>query len=546
MLPSPWSRYAIAIVAGLLLAASFPNIGIAGLAWIAPALMLAAALGRGGWESFRIGYVAGLAHYLASLYWLLLIPVAWLPILGWLALSAYLALFPAMWVWVMSRWMTSSPAASATDDETRGPSVAILAAMVPQTWVRRILWALSGAALWVALEMVVARMFSGFPWNLLGASQYSILPLIQIASFTGVYGVSFLVAWVSLSLLSAAAAILRSPTLRSAWLPEIILPLLAVVAAFSFGFRQLAPTPGAERTVTAALIQPSIPQTMIWNPDANSERFRELLRLSELALAEPADLLIWPEAAIPNLMRYDQETFDAVTGIAQRHRVWMIVGADDAEPRSNAPPPDNVAYYNSSFLISPQGVLAEKYRKRSLVIFGEYVPLSRSLPFLRYLTPIQGGFTPGDGPVPFRLPDGVTATVLICFEDVFPHHSRHYVDEDTDFLVNLTNNGWFKESAAQWQHAASAIFRAVENGVPLVRCSNNGLTCLVDARGRLLEVFRDDRGTIYGPGFLRMEIPIATPADRSLTFYTRHGDVFGWACVGFAGLVVVLRSTRRR
>ena len=123
-----------------------------------------------------------------------------------------------------------------------------------------------------------------------------------------------------------------------------------------------------------------------------------------------------------------------------------------------------------------------RYIKRKLVIFGEYVPLADWLPFLKYLTPIQGGFTPGRRPVSFPLP-GLRAktSVLICFEDIFPHLVREHVDDDTDFLVNLTNNGWFGESAAQWQHAANAVFRAVENGLPLVRCANNGLTCWVDA-----------------------------------------------------------------
>ena len=98
---------------------------------------------------------------------------------------------------------------------------------------------------------------------------------------------------------------------------------------------------------------------------------------------------------------------------------------------------------------------------------------------------------------------------MICFEDIFPHLGREASDDDTDFLVNITNDGWFGEGAAQWQHAASAVFRAVENGLPLVRCSNNGLTCWVDAHGRLRQLFRDAHGTIYGPGYLTRANPLA-------------------------------------
>jgi apolipoprotein N-acyltransferase len=137
-------------------------------------------MGRSGWEAFRIGYVAGLAHYLVSLYWLLLIPYRWHgipfgPAAGWLALSAFIALYPATWVWLLSKVRSSKLDVGSS-----------MFAVLPKTWLQRILWSLSGAALWVALEMLVARLFTGFPWNLLGASQYQLLPLIQIVSVTGI------------------------------------------------------------------------------------------------------------------------------------------------------------------------------------------------------------------------------------------------------------------------------------------------------------------------------------------------------------------------
>jgi apolipoprotein N-acyltransferase len=170
---------------------------------------------------------------------------------------------------------------------------------------------------------------------------------------------------------------------------------------------------------------------------------------------------------------------------------------------------------------------------------------------VKWFTPIEGGFTPGKRPIPFlvRNPD-VKTSVLICYEDIFPHVAREYADDDTDFLVNITNNGWFGESAAQWQHAASAIFRAVENGLPLIRCANNGLTGWADSRGRLREVFRDDRGTIYGAGFLSADIPLLGVGEkRTPTFYHEHGDWFGWGCVGIGGSLLAgrfLRWQRRR
>jgi apolipoprotein N-acyltransferase len=278
------------------------------------------------------------------------------------------------------------------------------------------------------------------------------------------------------------------------------------------------------------------------------DRFRELMKLSEQALTNQTDVLIWPEASIPKLLRYEPAIHEPLYELARTHHVWIIVGADDAEPRKGSTDPREAEFYNSSFLISPEGKLVRRYRKRSLVIFGEYIPLERWLPFLKWFTPVTGSFTPGDKPEPFELSDfGAKTSVLICFEDNFPHLVRDYVETDTDFLINITNNGWFGESAAQWQHAANAIFRAIENGVPLVRCSNNGLTCWVDETGRLREIFRDSSGRIYGAGFMKIDLPIREMGRSGTpTFYNRHGDWFGWPCVGWTAIVVVGALARRK
>lgn len=561
------TRYPLAIAAGLLLAASFPKIGIAGFAWIAPGLMLAAALGKSGGESFRIGYVAGLTQSLVSLYWLLLIPYRWHgiplgPATGWLALSGFVALFPATWVWLLSQVRNAKGevrrgqfTVQGSRFEVQGSSESFappegLSGIPGRTWAGRTVWAISGAALWVGLEMILARIFGGFPWDLLGVSQYQLSPLIQIASVAGVYGVSYLVVWFSLSLVSAGVMMIRRPTLRSVWIGEMVLPLLAVAVVFHVGLRQVHQETPTGRSLKVTLIQPSIPQTLIWDSTRDEERFQDLIRLSEQALTNKPDLLIWPEAAVPKLLRYFDEMIQPITRLARDHHVWMIIGADDMEPRPGSTKPEDREFFNCSFLVSPEGKLVERYKKRNLVIFGEYIPLTRWFPFLKWFTPIEGGFTPGDRPGRFELKDlGVKTSVLICFEDVFPQLARRDVEDDTDFLVNLTNNGWFGESAAQWQHAATALFRAVENGVPLIRCSNNGLTCWVDAHGRRRDIFRDSRGTIYGPGFMTVEIPLAPRVEtHAQTFYNRHGDWFGWGCVGIGGLMfarAIARALKR-
>ena len=560
------NRYLVAAFAGLMMAASFPKIGIAGLAWVAPGVMLAAALGKRGFETFRLGYVAGLVHYLVSLYWLLWIPYRWHgipvgPAAGWLALGMFLALFPATWVWVMTEVQSPGVDQCKSEDQSgsrRRKEADSGVAVQSRNWVGRTIWTLSGAAAWVGMEMFIARVFSGFPWDLLGVSQHKMIPLIQIASVTGIYGVSFILVWTSLSLFAAAMTILRQPTARSAWVPDIILPATAVLLLFVVGFHRLkepATIPeglvpaGRPDALRVTFVQPSIPQTLIWDASRSDERFGELLHLSEQALTNKADLMIWPEAAVPKLFRWHRDMFEPITGLARSNQVWVIIGADDMEPKPGSDKVADADFFNSSFLIGPDGALRGTYKKRGLVIFGEYVPLARWLPFMKYFTPVEGGFTPGRKPVPFRLSDlHVNASVLICFEDIFPHLAREYVQDDTDFLVNITNNGWFGESAAQWQHGMSAIFRAIENGVPLLRCSNNGLTCWVDQFGRVRQVFRDAKGTIYGPGVMTAEIPLAR-GSRTRTFYNAHGDVFGWVCVGWSLLliarkVILLRSRK--
>jgi apolipoprotein N-acyltransferase len=529
-------RFALAAAAGILLALAFPTPGIPGLAWIAPGLLALSVLGLRGGEAFRIGYVGGLAFWLVSIRWLLLMPVTGLPIVGWLALSAYVAVYFGGWTWFVSRCPGSGVVSSV------GGAVGEAGDGSDATWGRRTLWAMSGAGAWVALEMLRGWLFSGFPWNPIGVTQYQMVPLIQMAAWTGVHGVSFLVVWGSLGILLAVIRILRKPGARGAWVAEVALPMLAVAVLFHLGARCLAPETRVPRTLRVACVQPAIPQTMIWNGNETTNRYRQLIELTHQALASHPDLLVWPESAMPNP---DRAGFAALMELIRSNQVWFLFGADDVENRVAPDGSDASAFYNSAFLFDRDGQFASTYRKRNLVIFGEYVPLVRWLPFLKYFTPIEGGFAEGTQAGRFCMPDlGAELSPLICFEDIFEGTTRESVTDDTSLMVNVTNDGWFEESAAQWQHAAAAVFRAVENGVPLLRCSNNGLTCVVDTRGRIRQVFRDAQGSVYGRGIMLAEVPLADRGGAA-TLFRRHGAVFGWLCV--AGTVgALLRRPGKR
>ncbi len=525
------SGYLPAIAAGILLALAFPKANVAGFAWIAPALLVFAARSKSAGDALRVGYVGGLAFWLATLHWLLLIPAPGYPILGWLALSALLALFFAAWLCLIN-WNA-------------------------EFWSGRLLWSLSGAAVWVALEMVRARILGGFPWNFIGVSQFQMTPLIQIASVTGVYGVSFLVVWASLSLYSAGRIIFLKPKSPFA---EVILPLVVVLGLFAWGeFRMTGEQP-PPATLPVTLVQPSIPQTLIWDETANSNRFEQLVMMSADTLTNGGNLLVWPESAVPELT---DATYDAITNFAGAHHVWLIFNADDVVQKPGLP---NNQYdvFNAAFLIDPAGNLAGIYHKQKLVMFGEYIPLATWLPIVKWFTPITGSYQAGNQPAQFALIGRAVMQVglnnpapaspgqiiwtspLICFEDMFPQLARRAARRDTDFLVNLTNDGWFGDSAEQWQHMAGALFRTIENGIPLVRCCNNGVTCWIDGFGRVREIFRDQNGTIYGPGAMTIDLPIQPHVP---TFYNRHGDWFGWSCVGiglfvFAGRIFYWRSRK--
>jgi apolipoprotein N-acyltransferase len=293
--------------------------------------------------------------------------------------------------------------------------------------------------------------------------------------------------------------------------------------------------------------------------------------VQDRARGSKTDLLIWPEAAVPE---FDEFSYTAITNLVRTHHLWLICNADDARWRPNAKSKDDFDVFNAAFLFDPDGRCAAIYHKQKLVIFGEYIPLVRWLPFIKWFTPIPGSFASGDHPVPFEMdwwgerprePFGdtnvlsiggsprvsphqkVKTSTLICFEDMFPELAREYVQDDTDFLVNLTNDGWFGDSAEQWQHAAGGVFRAVENGVPLVRCCNNGVTCWIDANGRLREIFRDKTGSVYGAGAMTIELPLPQPGEKRLpTFYNQHGDWFGWLCVGVTGILLVVKISGHR
>ncbi len=524
-------RWLVPVGAGIIWSLAFPSAGIAGFGWIAPALVLVSAVWAFPEKPFLGGYSAGLAFLLISLRWLLAIPFPPGAIAGWLALSAFLALLTALWTWLGSRLIRRNAASFFT-------------AWAGSSWSRRQCWALALAALWVALEMVQGRIFGGFPWNLLGTSQFRMTPLIQFASWTGVSGVSFLMVWFSFGLASSLVLLVKEPSRRRILAGEIILPALLITASFAGGANVIASGPPPSSVRKFALIQPSIPQTVIWNPNEGTNRFRALLDLTRTALTNKPDVVAWPEASLPAISR---EQFEELRAMMVRAGVPLLFGADDVDAGDSTPQGTPPKFYNAAFHLDARGELVGRYRKRQLVAFGEFVPLESWLPFMKWLTPIGSGFSAGLRPEVFEVGEPpLKVGPLICFEDVFAPVCREAALDDVDVLVNFTNLGWFGDGAAQWQHAAAAAFRAVENRRPIIRATNNGLTCWIDSFGRVRQVLRDGSGGIYGAGFLIAEVGIDPVSLRAPTFYRKHGEVFGWGCVAVSAAWVAAVLRRRR
>ena len=532
-------RYPLALLAGVLWALAYPTPGVAGLAWVAPGLLLLTGTNLRLAEAFRVGYLAGLIQALISLRWLLHIPHPAGAVAGWLALSGYCAVFPGCWLALASALVArrSRPEGAEVGWVPTPGWRSGMEAYAATPWARRALIPLAVAAIWVAMEMLRGRLLGGFPWNFLGVSQWRQAPLLQVARFTGVYGLSFLVCWASVAFASACVMVGLRPQNRWMWLAEARVPMFVLLVCLGTGFfriveerRRSALTP--PRLLRVALIQPAIPQTLLWDPAERGRSFGVASRLSDSALAAGTDVLVWPEGEFG----LDRDRFRAVSSRLGATAVPWVFTATDSEDAGG-----RELAYNAAFLGGADGRVLEIYRKRRLVAFGEYVPWVGWLPFLRHLTPIGEGFAAGVEPKRFEVGNAngkVGAAPVICFEDTFPHGIRDHAGANVDFLLELTNDGWFGQSGAQWQHLANVVFRAVENDIPIVRCTNNGITCWVDSLGVVREVLGGTGSAVYGEGFLIVQVPVGT-GRTGATWYRLRGDVFGWGCVVYAGLATM-------
>ncbi|MCG8619188.1 MAG: apolipoprotein N-acyltransferase, partial [Desulfobacterales bacterium] len=484
---SSFFPYFPAIVSGGLLTAAFPNTGLYLGAFLALVPLWVSLGGLTCRQAFGAGTAAGLAHYLTLIYWI--IPT--LTIYGKLhmilalaclvLLSLYLALYLGMFAFMLKQpglppWLTP-------------------------------LW---GGIVWVGLEFIRTHALTGFPWGVLGYSQFSNSLLVQTADVGGVLGISFVLVTCN-GILALLWNRFRQPAgegYRINWVLPCTYGLLILAAAFGYGHFRLktvdtwiaeAPKP------VISVIQGNIEQDKKWDKsfkDFTVDRYRQLSLTSD-----PSTLVVWPETAVPFYYGRDAVYSMAVDDVVREKEAHFLIGSPAAEVGKEI-----IRYYNRAYMLNPKGLVTASYDKTHLVPFGEYVPLQDLLFFIEKLTAEAGNFSRGKSfgkPLPFR--EHKTG-VLICFEILFPDIARAFVANGADILTTITNDAWFGRTSAPAQHFSIAVLRAVENRRSVVRAANTGISGFIDPAGRI---------TATTGLFDTTSLSAAVPALTRSTFYSR-------------------------
>ena len=460
-------------------------------------------------RAFSLGLAAGSVYFTVTLYWLVEtmttfggLPTA-LAIVAALLLVAYLSLFPAAFALVLRRFA-----------RVWGTGAALLAAPV-----------------WVATELGRQYVWDGFPWALLGYSQVTWLSIAQLASITGVYGVSGL-----LALAGSAAAFAVIADGRQRWVvPGAVALFVAGIAVWGQVRLNRSALLTAGDPVRVAVLQGNIAQEDKWNPalaDAITERY---ISMTRQALLGGATFIIWPESATPFLFERDLLRGGAIRRLAREGRATLLVGSDQIEPVRAEPGREKPSsrLYNAAFLVRPDGQVGAVYRKMQLVPFGEYVPLQRLLFFIGPIVEAASDFLPGQEAVVLPV-DGHGASTAICYEVIFASLMRRFVLNGSELLTTITNDAWYGTSSAPYQHWEQASMRAIENGRYLARAANTGISGFVDPYGRVVQ-----RSALFEEALFVGDLRFI----KERTIYVRIGDVVAWMSLAFvvAALVVTFR-----
>lgn len=380
---------------------------------------------------------------------------------------------------------------------------------------------------WTAFEYLRSLSVLGFPWGNLGYVGAVVPTMIQFASLTGLFGVTFWFALVNAVVLELIEC-RRHARVRSVALVSLLV-LLAVPLAHG-----LVVTAGARRgeTVRVAVIQPNIEGKKKWDPAFRHLSYERLERLTREAGVEGPELIIWPETAVPTYLRTDPVRLDWVRRLAADVDAAILTGAPEFEGRAGEEP----RYFNSALLVRPDSPEVTRYDKIHLVPFGEAIPFESTFPILERVDFGEADFKPGSDRTVFSW-RGTTWSTLICYEVIFPGLVREFVDAGAGFLVTITNDVWYGRTSMPFQHASMALMRTIENRRSLARSANSGISLLADPHGRVIA-----ETAIFTETYLVAELPV----ERGTTFYTRVGDYPGWLALLLTTAGLVAPVVRRR
>jgi len=468
--------------------------------------LLYAVRGNSPKNSFKLGFLAGFVAYSGIFYWLNIVMTTYgkLPLLVSCALTLLMAAYMATYI------ATAVALTRFAEDHSVPPLLAF-------------------PFFWVALEYTRAHILTGFPWASLGYTQYRTLPLIQIADITGVYGVSFLIVLVNLFLFQLWRWVRGKDGATYPFLATAAAVSLVLLTLF-YGFLSLN-REDAGKEITVALTQGNIPQDVKWDPSFQEETVAIYERLSRKTAGNVPQLIVWPESSLPFFYQKETAYSSRISSLARELNSYLVVSSPALEYEAG-----RERLLNSAFLISPDGSTVGRSDKLHLVPFGEYVPLATLLPFVKKMVQGIGDFSPGKSATTLAAPFGKMG-ILVCFEGIFPEISREYVLNGAGLLVNITNDAWFGDSSAPYQHLSMIIFRAVENRVPLVRSANTGITAFIDSRGHVQGMSR-----LFTEAVLTGKVRLGS--EHSL--YTRFGDLFAFFCVAVSLAVLGIVISRRR
>ena len=466
----------LAIISGLILTISFPPASISYLAFVGLVPIFISIEGRSAKASLKLGYIAGMSHYLTLLYWIPY-PITrygnipfYLSIGPYILLCMYLSLFFALFCWLCNKKST--------------PAVILY------------------PSYWIILEFLKSKILTGFPWCLLGYSQYKNIPIIQITDITGVLGISYLIVMANVLIYHLIS--------KRVSLMEIALTGVFFASTYGYGLYRLNhPISGKE--IKVAIVQGNIDQSIKWDPSYQAKTMDIYLGLTRSCYKYRPDLIVWPETAVPFYFQDDGSLADMVWRIPEESGASMIFGSPAYGKGKRG-----IKYYNRAYLISC-GHPTTFYDKVHLVPFGEYVPLKKILFFLNRLVPAAGDFDPGNKirPLENRY---ISAGVMICFDAIFPEIARTHTKMGANLLVNISNDAWFGKTSAPYQHLAMSIFRAVENRRSLIRATNTGISAFIDPYGRIVK----------RSGLVKREALVARVRliEKHMSFYTCYGNIF--------------------